>query len=88
MRYLPIPGRLGYTSVKKHAEEYWGLVGKEIQSHKDTFDENAEPRDFIDAYLKEMKRRENAGDIGSFRYFALQYSVYGVVHMYVECRSV
>jgi hypothetical protein len=46
---------------KETQEKTLGFVKKTIQEHKDTFQPDAVPRDFIDVYLAEMQKAENSG---------------------------
>lgn len=37
---------------------------QEVEEHKKTVDYDSEPRDYIDAYLQEIRKREKDGNVG------------------------
>uniref|UniRef100_A0A914EMA7 Cytochrome P450 n=1 Tax=Acrobeloides nanus TaxID=290746 RepID=A0A914EMA7_9BILA len=66
----------GYKKGLKKNDEVISYLKKEIEEHKRTIDYESEPRDFIDAYLQEMHRREKEGNVEEFTYHQLTLAVY------------
>lgn len=56
LRFI-MPGLAGYRERKTGTESVQTFMRESIREHMDTIDENA-PRDFIDVYLKEMKKND------------------------------
>nr|XP_039248531.1 cytochrome P450 2U1-like [Styela clava] len=56
LRFLP-PFSSHFKEGLKDVEFFMGIIGRIIEEHKEQFDEN-DIRDFIDAFLKEMKTRD------------------------------
>lgn len=54
LRHLPLFGHFGFDEMIKHDEIVRGFLTKEVERHCKELDqeENEEPTDFIDAYLK------------------------------------
>uniref|UniRef100_A0A914ENI9 Cytochrome P450 n=1 Tax=Acrobeloides nanus TaxID=290746 RepID=A0A914ENI9_9BILA len=65
-----------YTKGLKKNDEILDYLRKEIDQHEKTIDYESEPRDFIDSYLQEMRRREKTGNIEEFTDQQLLISVY------------
>uniref|UniRef100_A0A914DGB3 Cytochrome P450 n=2 Tax=Acrobeloides nanus TaxID=290746 RepID=A0A914DGB3_9BILA len=65
-----------YTEASKKNDESLDYLRKEIEIHKRTIHYESEPRDFIDAFLQEMKRREKEGNVAEFTDHQLLAAVY------------
>uniref|UniRef100_A0A914UVP2 Cytochrome P450 n=1 Tax=Plectus sambesii TaxID=2011161 RepID=A0A914UVP2_9BILA len=63
---LPIVGHYGYWDLRRDVLVILDFLRDEINANKKTIDYNAEQTCFVNAYLQEMKRKEEKGDMGSF----------------------
>ena len=52
---------IGYKRLVQVNDEVLKFMFKQIKSHKEAFNESEQPKDYCDAYLHEMKRREATG---------------------------
>uniref|UniRef100_A0A914CKH5 Cytochrome P450 n=1 Tax=Acrobeloides nanus TaxID=290746 RepID=A0A914CKH5_9BILA len=55
-----------YKQAVEKNDKIIAYLQNEISRHKQTIDYENEPRDFIDAYLQEMKRREKMNNLEEF----------------------
>ena len=62
LRYIPGIQKLGVHSRKDKFQSMYNLINKKIEAHRATLseDDNASPRDFLDAFLLEQRRRERS----------------------------
>jgi hypothetical protein len=63
---VPMLGHHGYWELRNDAMAVVNFMTEEIIAQKKTIDYDAESTSFLHAYLKEIKRREKKGDMGSF----------------------
>ena len=61
------PKLTGFENIKRGYHGVYDFLKEEIKSHQDNLDLD-NPKDFIDAYLIEMKRKKDNGDISSSFY--------------------
>ncbi|TKR95940.1 hypothetical protein L596_010034 [Steinernema carpocapsae] len=76
LRHLEKVFDLGLTKLWKHNDRIIDKIRSEIESHKKTIDYTNEPRDYMDAFLMEMKRRKEAGEQEEFTEQQLSIAVY------------
>uniref|UniRef100_A0A914XRM1 Cytochrome P450 n=1 Tax=Plectus sambesii TaxID=2011161 RepID=A0A914XRM1_9BILA len=61
LRYL-FPGQLGYKKFRERGELLHRFFLSKVSEHKAKLNMDAEPEDYIDAYLHEIERRKRAGE--------------------------
>jgi len=70
LRHIPLFGHFGVDAMDKQRDTFVAFMMSVLQQHKDELknqlDEDDEPTDFVAAYLKEMKRREQRGEDMSY----------------------
>ena len=55
-----------YFRLTQYKLKFFAFFEKQIQAHNMNFDEDSESRDYVEAYLKEKKKHEDAGDYESY----------------------
>jgi hypothetical protein len=63
---VPVLGHHGYWELRNDILKVVNFMTEEIIAQKKTIDYDADSTSFLHAYLKEIKRREKKGDMGSF----------------------
>ncbi|TKR95942.1 hypothetical protein L596_010036 [Steinernema carpocapsae] len=76
LRHLENFFDLGINRLCKFTDSITDQLRSEIESHKKTIDYNEEPRDYIDAFLMEMKKREGSGKQEEFYENQLAVAIY------------
>ncbi|CAI2354102.1 unnamed protein product [Caenorhabditis sp. 36 PRJEB53466] len=61
MKYLPVIGEIGYHSLKRNISEYLDFIEEEVDAQMKVYDEDAEPENFVHAYLQQTKKSEMSG---------------------------
>ena len=67
----------GITEMRKLMKKTYGYLQKVIQEHKDNFEDSNEPKDFIEAFLKEMKNPEKHSSFNEFQLQVLCSELFG-----------
>uniref|UniRef100_A0A914X7R8 Cytochrome P450 n=1 Tax=Plectus sambesii TaxID=2011161 RepID=A0A914X7R8_9BILA len=62
IRFFEPPFNIGFKRLEKSNHRFQSFFSEEIRKHKETLDENEQPRDYTDAYLIEMNKRIKAGN--------------------------
>lgn len=64
--HAPYIGHYGYWELRQEVGRVLDFIREEIATNKKNIDYNADPTCFVNSYLKEMKRREDKGEMASF----------------------
>jgi hypothetical protein len=65
MRHFEPPFNIGFKKLNENNDFLNKFIFEEIAKHKVTFNENEPPRDYTDAYMIEMRKRQKDGDGGN-----------------------
>jgi hypothetical protein len=64
MQHFEPPFNIGFKKLKEISDSFIKFIFEEIAKHKETFNENEPPRDYTDAYMIEMRKRQKESDGG------------------------
>uniref|UniRef100_A0A914WNR6 Cytochrome P450 n=1 Tax=Plectus sambesii TaxID=2011161 RepID=A0A914WNR6_9BILA len=62
LRYFEPPLPIGLKRLVEINDAFFKFILDEIEKHKKTFNEDEPPRDYTDAYLLEMRKRQREGE--------------------------
>ncbi|PAV85260.1 hypothetical protein WR25_18536 [Diploscapter pachys] len=81
-------GKSKWDLLTQYKLKFFAFFEKQIQAHNVNFDEDSESRDYVEAYLKEKKKREDAGDYKSYWQFenVCWLVVYILNHLHVQAK--
>ena len=62
------PSLIGWDKTVEGYHGVYDLLDEQIERHEKNLNPDEEPKDYIDAYLIEMKKKEEEGDTKSYFY--------------------
>jgi hypothetical protein len=60
-KYLPVLSGI-YKRVKHGRDVLFGFYEKQVKEHQKRVDHDSEPTDFVEAFLREKAKKEEAGE--------------------------